>query len=145
MARHEIDHVVQVYQGGVLRPAVGAQVTVTARPGHGAAVWYVAESGGSGQSSAIVTDELGRIDGWLAPGAYYLDVVLPSTGETYSQPIDVYDPAGGGGGGGANAKGVAIHGSNASFARPTGYASIEWIGSVQPTNAVDNDTWVPTT
>lgn len=48
------------------------------------------------------------------------------------------------GGGGANTKGVVLHGTNASAARPTGYLSIEWIGSVEPLNATNNDTWVPT-
>lgn len=37
--------------------------------------------------------------------------------------------------------GVAVHGTNASYARPTGYAAITWIGSVQPTNATANDIW----
>lgn len=46
---------------------------------------------------------------------------------------------------GANGKGFVNHGSTAGTARPTGFASIEWYGSVQPTNAVAGDTWVDTT
>jgi hypothetical protein len=42
------------------------------------------------------------------------------------------------------AKGVAIHGSNAAYPRPSNYTSVEWIGSVSPNNATDNDTWVDT-
>lgn len=41
-------------------------------------------------------------------------------------------------------KGYVNHGSVASTARPSGYASIEWVGSVEPTNAIDGDTWVDT-
>lgn len=41
-------------------------------------------------------------------------------------------------------KGFVNHGAVAGTARPTGYASIEWVGSVEPTNAIDGDTWVNT-
>jgi hypothetical protein len=42
----------------------------------------------------------------------------------------------------ANAKGFVNHGSTASTARPTGYASIEWYGTVEPTNMANGDTWI---
>lgn len=42
----------------------------------------------------------------------------------------------------ANAKGFVNHGSTAGTARPTGYASIEWYGSVEPTNMANGDTWI---
>lgn len=42
-------------------------------------------------------------------------------------------------------KGFVNHGSNASTARPSGYASVEWLGSVTPTNAINGDTWINTT
>lgn len=42
-------------------------------------------------------------------------------------------------------KGVINHGAVASTARPSGYASVEWIGSVTPTNAINGDTWINTT
>lgn len=41
-----------------------------------------------------------------------------------------------------NGMGVVVHGATASTARPTGFACITWIGSVQPTNAATNDIWV---
>ncbi len=41
-----------------------------------------------------------------------------------------------------NGMGVTIHGSNASAARPTGFAVITWIGSVAPLNATTNDIWM---
>ncbi len=44
----------------------------------------------------------------------------------------------------ASGKGFVNHGATAGTARPTGYASIEWIGSVEPTNAINGDTWVNT-
>lgn len=38
-------------------------------------------------------------------------------------------------------KGFKNHGSDADSARPTGFASVDWVGSVEPNNATDNDTW----
>lgn len=51
----------------------------------------------------------------------------------------------GGGGGTADTVGVVVHGATAGTARPSGFGSIQWIGSVEPTNAADNDTWIDTT
>jgi hypothetical protein len=42
------------------------------------------------------------------------------------------------------AKGFVNHGATAGTSRPTGYASIEWLGSVEPTNMANGDTWVVT-
>lgn len=44
----------------------------------------------------------------------------------------------------ASGKGYVNHGSTAGTARPSGYASIEWEGSVAPTNATSADTWIDT-
>lgn len=44
----------------------------------------------------------------------------------------------------AGSMGVVIHGATAGTARPTGYGAIHWIGSVTPTNAIDNDVWTDT-
>lgn len=44
----------------------------------------------------------------------------------------------------ASGKGYVNHGAVSGTARPTGYASIEWVGSIEPTNAIDGDTWVTT-
>jgi hypothetical protein len=41
-----------------------------------------------------------------------------------------------------NDKGVVEHGSDPTVARPVGYQSIEWIGTVAPDNAIGDDTWV---
>lgn len=42
-------------------------------------------------------------------------------------------------------KGFVYHGADPNVARPAGYVSVEWVGSVTPVNAVDGDTWVDTT
>lgn len=42
----------------------------------------------------------------------------------------------------SNGKGYANHGATASTARPSGFASIEWFGSVEPTNMANGDTWI---
>lgn len=44
----------------------------------------------------------------------------------------------------ASGKGYVNHGATAGTARPTGYASVEWFGSVEPTNSVNGDTWIDT-
>ena len=41
----------------------------------------------------------------------------------------------------ASGKGYVAHGSTASTARPSGYASVEWFGTVEPTNWIAGDTW----
>lgn len=45
----------------------------------------------------------------------------------------------------ANGKGFCLHGAVAGTARPSGFASIEWVGTVEPSNAVNGDTWIDTT
>jgi len=37
------------------------------------------------------------------------------------------------------------HGATAGTARPTGFDTVMWLGSVEPTNAVNDDFWVDTT
>lgn len=43
------------------------------------------------------------------------------------------------------AKGTINHGATAGTTRPANYVSVEWHGSVQPTNAITGDTWIDTT
>lgn len=45
----------------------------------------------------------------------------------------------------ASGLGYVNHGATAGTTRPTGYAAICWLGSVEPTNAVNNDIWIDTT
>ncbi len=40
--------------------------------------------------------------------------------------------------------GVVTHGASASVVRPSGFAVVTWIGSVEPTNAVNHDIWEDT-
>ncbi len=37
------------------------------------------------------------------------------------------------------------HGATAATARPTGYFVVYWYGTVEPTNAANNDIWIDTT
>ena len=37
-----------------------------------------------------------------------------------------------------------VHGATAGTARPAGATYVEWVGSVEPTNAQNDDTWVDT-
>lgn len=39
---------------------------------------------------------------------------------------------------------TVVHGAVASTARPIGPAVVSWIGSVEPTNAINNDIWINT-
>lgn len=40
------------------------------------------------------------------------------------------------------AMGAAIHLNNPNYPRPNDFTVVYWIGSVEPTNSVDNDIWV---
>lgn len=44
-----------------------------------------------------------------------------------------------------NVKGHIEHGGTAGTGRPSGFTSVEWIGTVEPSNAVNGDTWIDTT
>jgi len=44
-----------------------------------------------------------------------------------------------------NVKGHVAHGATAATARASGFTSVEWVGSVEPTNAENGDTWIDTT
>lgn len=57
--------------------------------------------------------------------------------------MPLYNPASGGGAL-ANDEGFVNHGTTASTARPTGYDSVTWVGSVAPTNATNDDIWLNT-
>lgn len=41
----------------------------------------------------------------------------------------------------AYGKAVVVHEADANVERPTDFASVEWIGSVEPANATNSDTW----
>lgn len=41
-------------------------------------------------------------------------------------------------------KGFVNHGADPNVARPTGYTSVEWYGSIEPVNALATDTWIDT-
>jgi hypothetical protein len=41
-------------------------------------------------------------------------------------------------------KGYVNHGATAGTTRPIGFTSVEWVGSVEPTNAINGDSWINT-
>lgn len=45
----------------------------------------------------------------------------------------------------ASGLGYVNHGASAGVARPTGWAAILWLGSVEPSNAQNGDVWMDTT
>ena len=42
---------------------------------------------------------------------------------------------------GSSSMGYMFHDADADAARPTDYASVRWVGSVPPNNAITNDIW----
>ena len=56
---------------------------------------------------------------------------------TVNGTVDGLDLAG-------NAMGTVVHGATAGTARPAGYSIVHWIGSVEPTNATNDDLWSDT-
>ena len=40
--------------------------------------------------------------------------------------------------------GKIVHGATAGTTRPAGFGVVTWIGSVEPSNAVNNDLWIDT-
>ncbi len=41
-----------------------------------------------------------------------------------------------------NVKGHINHGGTAATARPSGFTSVEWSGTIEPTNSINGDTWI---
>ena len=39
---------------------------------------------------------------------------------------------------------TVYHGSNANITRPSGFGHVQWVGSIEPINAENNDTWIDT-
>lgn len=79
-------------------------------------------------------------------GEYTLNMAIPkgNTGDTGAT-----GPAGTTTWAGITDKPTALwggvnHGAVASTERPSGFAFIQWVGSVEPTNIIDGDTWVVT-
>lgn len=70
-----------------------------------------------GEGVAVRDDEDGQVS---------TQVIIPGGGEAQE-----------------NDKGSMVHGADANAERPEGYASVEWVGSVEPLNATDGDTWIP--
>jgi hypothetical protein len=91
---------------------------------------------GSGSPEGVVTAAVGSIY-QRSNGAAGTSLYVKQSG-TGNTGWAAYAPA-------TYAKGVLNHGTNATATRPAGYASIEWIGTVQPVNMIAGDTWWDTT
>jgi len=78
------------------------------------------------QTSFIVNQEAASL---------LLNGVEVATAESLSDAIDAAK---------AGALGVVIHGDVDDVARPEGYGSVQWIGSVAPLNSEDYDLWTDT-
>lgn len=61
-----------------------------------------------------------------------------------SGAVGATGPSGASGQAPANAMGSMYHGATAGTARPSGFNIVTWIGSVEPTNAINNDIWINT-
>lgn len=97
-----------------------------------AQVMFEFQEGGTDMAAPL--DDAVATDRRSVPVYYY-----PDTGE-----LNV--PFGGSGGGApaASTKGAAVYAGTSYPARPSGFASVEWVGPVEPADAQDGDTWVPT-
>ena len=97
----------------------------------GAPLYYVGSGSSQRSWNAIVTStdgfESGINDSTLATVSAIKDYV--------DDGLDTKAAA-------ANAMGVVVHGATAGTARPSGYNVITWIGSVEPTNAENDDVWL---
>jgi hypothetical protein len=68
-------------------PVNGAALAITHRASGSPAVWYTAETGGTGSSASVITDANGRASAWLDRGAY--NVQVSGTGiTTYTRAWD---------------------------------------------------------
>lgn len=148
MARVEINEVCFTTRAdGAIVPAANKLVTVRVRSTNALATVYAAETGVTTKANPLTSGPKGELDGWIDEGSYLLE---PGGGLA---PIP-YEASLGGASTGvsqsaldavkAGAQGYVNHGAIAGTARPAGYAAIEWIGSVQPTNMIDGDTWIDT-
>lgn len=127
---------------------------------HAGGLSVISVAGATSADGVTSGTALGRSDGfgegvcyvYVPPGTYTVDVRYKATSGwcgVYSalRRLTVWATPGGMNGvpgGGLGDKGFAEHGSDANMARPTGFISIEWVGDVEPNNALDGDTWIDT-
>jgi hypothetical protein len=139
MARAQLNYLVATSLGTTIQVVNLATVTVRKASDDTLATLYSASTGGATVANPLVADSGGRVAAWLDVGKYAL-VVDGSGVVTYTEywdavPAEIITSGG---------KGSVAHGTNAAMARPAGYYSIEWVGTVAPTNATSADTWVNT-
>lgn len=83
------------------------------------------------QTQPISSNSEGKYPYYVLVGGTY-DLYVPSD---TTNPIQPWNPIGF-----PYIKGTVFHNTNANMARPSGFVSIEWIGTVFPNNAEDHDT-----
>lgn len=138
MARAQLNYLVTTSIGSTIVVVNDATVTVIDLDGD-AATLHSAKEGGTTVSNPLTTDQSGRVSAWIDTGQYRLLV----EGEDL-EPFVEYWSSVPGDNLVAYAKGQIVHGTDAGTARPSGFASIEWVGAVPPVNAQIQDTWINT-
>jgi hypothetical protein len=151
--RSEINEVVALSTTGA--GVGGARVQINHRDGSPATIW--ADATGPDVLPNPLVSVGGQITGWLDDGSYTLLVTSPPgtvpgpfdpttvnleivNGDAHVSHIQSTTNAHGISDTAA-IKGYIKHGSDAAAVRPQ-FGSVEWIGAVEPLNAVDGDTWV---
>jgi hypothetical protein len=137
MARAQLNYLVTTSVNGVVQVVNDAAITIRRVRDNSLATLYAASTGSVPVPNPIRTDSGGRATAWLEAGEYLL-LIESERFNPYSEywesiPADSLADA---------AKGYVRHGDVANVARPSGFASVEWVGSVKPLNAISTDTWV---
>jgi len=87
-------------------------------------------------SRALVSDGSGKVavSAVTATELGYLDNVTSAIQTQLDSKLEAGDAV----------MGTIVHGATAATARPSGFDVVTWIGSVEPTNATNNDIWIDT-
>lgn len=137
--RAQLHHLVTTSVGTTIQIANQAIVTVRRTSDDSLATLYEASTGINELANPLEVDSFGRATAWVEMDKYTLQI--EGTGvNSYTEywdatPADQFAAYG---------KGFVHHDANAGAARPVGFASVEWIGSVPPVNAISLDTWINT-
>ena len=123
----------------------GALFRIDTRPAqHGAALFQVLWQPvpGSGETIPFKVGSQGNViaTGRITGSEIYDGanrVYSPSNAPSINQVVNLQSEL--------NSRRIVVnHGTNNAFARPTGAVLVEWVGSVQPTNMANGDTWINT-
>lgn len=118
------------------KPLPFEPVTLTTLDGSAASV-YLTETDTTPTAIQLLSRADATLPGWVKTGAYNMTVRETTRRVQAIAAEDVLTI----GSGIANS---VSHGSSAATARPSTAGPVIWIGSVEPSNAVDSDLWVDT-